>query len=143
MKWSSLRRVLITLVAAAISFGAAADRPKVQAQLLDHTELLCDNCFFGPSDYYFCFAADDKVLIGYQRIPVMNWRDDSKNFLVKVHKQWAPWIAPGQTVPISYDDKYIWVSRPDGKPVRLIQSYAKDLFTNDNRCRQAVQAKAH
>src|SRR5580692_1352411 len=58
--------------------------PPVQAQVLDHAELLCSNCFFGPSDYYFCFAADNKVLIGYQRTPVLNWQDDTKNYLTRV-----------------------------------------------------------
>ena len=49
--------------------------------------------------------------------------------------------APGQTVPISYDDKHIWVTREDGKQVRLTQTYSRDIFTND-RCRAAVKAKA-
>jgi len=130
-------------LAAAVSSGASADRPQVQAQLLDHAEMLCDNCFFGPSDYYFCFAADDKILIGYQRTPVLNWQDDSKNYLTKVHHQWKPWTAPGQTVPISYDDKHIWVTRADGKKVRLTQTYSRDVFTNNGRCRDAVRAKSH
>src|SRR5271170_8019585 len=104
---------LAALLAVPASFGAAAERKQVQAQLLDHAELLCDNCFFGPSYYYFCFAADNKVLIAYQRTPVINWEDKSKNYLTRVHRQWAAWAAPGQTVPISYDDKYIWVTRED------------------------------
>lgn len=129
-------------LATAVSFGKAADRPQVQAQLLDHAEFLCANCFFGPSYYYFCFAADNKILIGYQRTPVLNWRDESKNYLTRVHPQWRPWIAPGQAVPISYDDKHIWVTRANGKQVKLIQNYSHDIFTNDGRCRQAVRAKA-
>src|SRR5271155_5217668 len=99
---------LAALLAVPASFGAAAERKQVQAQLLDHAELLCDNCFFGPSEYYYCFATDDKVLIAYQRIPVLNWRDTSKNYLTKVHHGWAVWTAPGETLPISYDDKHIW-----------------------------------
>ena len=130
-------------LAAPVSFGAAADRPQIQAQLLDHAELLCANCFFGPSDYYYCFAVDNKILIGYQRTPVLNWRDDSKNYLTKVHRKWTPWTAPGQTVPINYDEKHIWVSRADGKPVRLTQNYSLDVFTNNDRCREAVRAKGH
>src|SRR5580692_9467271 len=105
-------------LAAPVSFGAAAERHEAQAQLLDHAEILCDNCFFGPSYYYFCFAADNKILVGYQRIPVINWRDTSKNDLTRVHRQWTVWTAPGETLPISYDDKNIWVSRPDGKQVK-------------------------
>jgi len=128
-------------LAAPAAFGAAADRQQVQAQLLDHAELLCANCFFGTSDYYYCFAADNKVLIGYQRTRVLNWRDQSKNYLTRVHRRWTVWAPPGQTVPISYDDKYIWVTGADGKPVKLTQSYSRDLFTDNDRCREAVRAK--
>jgi hypothetical protein len=152
-------------LAAPVSFGAAAGRQQVPAQLLDRAEILCDNCFFGPSDYYYCFAVDNKILVGYQRVPVLNWQDKSKNYLTPVHPAWAAWAAPGQTVPISYDDKHIWVSRANGKPVRrdlwahlkalafwvsrgdgkqvkLTQSPLRDIFTNNDRCRGADRAKA-
>jgi hypothetical protein len=122
-------------LAAPFSFGAAAGRQQVQAQLLDHAEFLCDNCFFGASDYYYCFAVDNKVLVGYQRTRVMNWRDESKNYLTMVRPEWAVWTAPGQTVPISYDLKHIWVSRANGKQVKLTQSSLRDIFTNNDRCR--------
>jgi hypothetical protein len=125
------------------SFGKAADRPVVQAQVLDHAEYLCDNCFFGPSYYYYCFEADNKVLIAYQRTPVINWEDKSKNYLTRAHKAWMVWTPPAQTVPISYDDKHIWVSRPDGKSVRLIQNYSQDIFRNNDRCRDVVKAQTH
>jgi len=153
------------LLAAPLSFGAPAGRLQVQAQLLDRAEILCANCFFGPSDYYYCLTTDDKVLIGYQRTPVLNWRDPSKNYLTPVHPVWAAWTAPGQTVPISYDDKHIWVSRADGKQVRglwghlklaafwitradskqvkLTRSSSRDIFTNNDRCRGGDSAKAH
>jgi len=122
---------------------SAADRPQIQAQLLDHAELPCVNCFFGPSYYYYCFEADNKVLIGYQRTPVINWQDKSKNYLTTVHRGWTAWTPPGQTLPISYDDKYIWVSRPEGKPVKLTQTYSRDVFTANTRCQGAVRSKAH
>jgi hypothetical protein len=122
---------------------SAADRPQIQAQLLDHAELPCVNCFFGPSYYYYCFEADDKVLIGYQRTPVINWQDQSKNYLTRVHRGWTARTPPGQTLPISYDDKYIWVSRPEGKPVKLTQTYSRDVFTANTRCQGAVRSKAH
>ena len=143
MKLNSYTRFLCLAVLsiAPFSFGKEPERPQVQAQLLDHAEMPCENCFFGPSFNYFCFAADNKILIGYQRTPVINWRDDSKNYLTRVHRQWIPWAPPGDTLPISYDDKHIWVTRPDGKPVRLIQRYSLDIFTND-KCRGAVRAKA-
>jgi hypothetical protein len=124
-------------------FGATDDRPQVQARLLDHAELLCDNCFFGPSYYYYCFEADNKILIGYQKTRVLNWEDKSRNHLTKVHKAWTVWTPPGETVPIRYDDTRIWVARPDGKPVKLIQSYSRDAFITNDRCREAVRAKAH
>ncbi len=129
-------------VAALLGAKPSADRPQVQAQLLDHAEVPCANFFFGPSYNYDCFEADNKVLIGYQRTPVINWQDDSKNYLTKVHRGWTAWTPPGQTVPISYDDKHIWVTRPAGKPVKLIQTYSRDVFTANNRCHDAVRVKA-
>jgi hypothetical protein len=168
--YSSIRSVvrtsvcLATALAAAVSFGAAADRQQAQAQLLDRAEFLCDNCFFGASDYYYCFAADDKILIGYQRTPVLNWQDKSKNYLAPVHPSWAAWTAPGQTVPVSYDDKHIWIdrvkparpgflghlkalafwaSRADGKQVRLTRSSMRDIFINNGQCRGVDKSKAH
>ncbi len=129
------------LLAALPIVGTAAERRQVQAQLLDHAELLCDNCLFGPSYYYYCFAADNKVLIGYQRTRVLNWEDKSKNYLTKVHKAWTIWTPPGETVPLSYDDTHIWVTRPNGKHVKLTQSYSRDIFTSNDRCREAVRTK--
>jgi hypothetical protein len=131
------------LLTAPALFGATADRPQVQARLLDHAELLCDNCFFGPSYYYYCFEADNKILVGYQKTRVMNWEDKSKNYLTKAHKAWTVWTPPGETVPISYDDMHIWVAGPNGKPVKLTQSYSRDVFITNDRCREAVRAKAH
>jgi hypothetical protein len=155
---------LAVALAAPVSFGAAADRQQAQAQLLDHAEFLCANCFFGASDYYYCFAADNKVLIGYQKTPVLNYTDKSKNYLAPAHPSWAAWTAPGQTVPISYDDKHIWVdrvkqekrgfrahlqaiffwaSRADSKQVRLTRSSMRDIFTGSDQCRGAGGAKAN
>jgi hypothetical protein len=153
------------LLAAAVSLGAADGRQEVPAQVLDRADFLCANCFFGPSDYYYCFAVDNKILIGYQKVPVLNWRDKSKNYLAKVRPAWAAWAAPGQTVPIGYDDKHIWVGRADSKPgsrsfwahlkavamwvshgegkqVRLTQSSMRDIFTN-HQCRAAGAPKAN
>jgi len=121
--------------------GAADNRQQAQAQVLDHAELLCGNCFFGPSYYYYCFAADDKVLIGYQETHVLNWRNESKNYLTKVHHAWLPWSAPGQSVPISFDKKHIWVARPNGKRVKLTQDYSRNIFSNSARCQDATRTK--
>jgi hypothetical protein len=148
--YSCIRSVIRTsvcvaaLLAALVSFGAVAGRQQVQAQVLDHAEFLCANCLFGASDYYYCFAADNnKLLIGYQRTRVLNWQDQSKNYLTIARPEWAVWTAPGQTVPISYDDKHIWVSRADGKQVRLTRSPLRDIFLNNDRCRDADKAKAN
>src|SRR5579864_168900 len=94
------------VLAASVSYGARTDRRHAQAQVVDHAELLCANCFFAPSDYYYCFAVDDKILIGYQIAPVLNWRDKSKNYLTKFHHAWMPWAAPDQSISISYDEKH-------------------------------------
>jgi hypothetical protein len=143
-------------LAATVSYGADAPRQQAQAQLLDRAEFLCDNCFFGASDYYYCFAADNKILVGYQRSPVLNYRDKSKNYLAPAHPSWAAWSAPGRTVPISYDGQHIWIDRPqqarqgfvghlkslafwasraDAKQVRLKQSSIRDIFVNSDQCR--------
>src|ERR1035438_8882878 len=110
--------------------AATRNKPQVQEQLLDHNEYLCSNCFFGASTYYYCFEADKKILIGYQKIPTLNWKDSASNDLTKVRKSWAPLTAARQSVPLRYDDKYIWVDRPGGKAVRLKQDYNTDIFLN-------------
>jgi hypothetical protein len=140
MKSGSIRlfACILAAVAVPVSFGAKADRQQVQAQVLDRNEYLCANCFFGSSDFYFCFAAGGKVLIGEQKIPTLNWVDDTKNYFTKVHKSWTPWTAPGQPVQLSYDDKHIWVARADGKDLKLRRDYTHDLFSNP-QCRSAVK----
>jgi hypothetical protein len=132
--------IFFALVVAALA--ATPDKPQVQGQLLDHNEYLCSNCFFGASTYYYCFEADKKILIGYQKIPTMNWKDSASNDLTKVRKSWAPLTAGGQSVPLRYDDKYIWVDRPGGKAVRLKQDYNTDIFVNNSQCRSAVKKKS-
>lgn len=130
------------LLAGLASVGAAASRQQAQAQVLDHAELLCANCFFGTSDYYYCFAVDNKVLIGYQSTRVINWQDESSNYLAKVHRAWQAWTPRGPAVPLSYDNKHIWVTRENGKQVKLTQDYSRDIFTNNEQCRGAVKANA-
>ena len=132
--------IFFALVGAALA--ATPDKPQVQGQLLDHNEYLCSNCFFGASTYYYCFEADKKILIGYQKIPTLNWKDSASNDLTKVHKSWAPLTAEGQSVPLRYDDKYIWVDRPGAKAVRLKQDYNTDIFVNNSQCRSAVKKKS-
>jgi hypothetical protein len=156
-----MRKLVSILLTATFALGspAAKQQPvQAEAQLLDHAEFLCANCFFGASDYYYCFQAGNQILVGYEKTPVMNWDDQSKNYLTTVHPSWAPWTAPGQTVPISYDDKHIWVTRPlgppakenvwahlrglafratkgDSKQVKLRRSSIRDIFLNNEQCR--------
>jgi len=147
---------------ASFSFAASAGRQEAQAQVLDHAEFICDNCFFGPSNYYYCFEANNQILVGYQRTPVLNYQDPSKNYLTSVHHAWAEWPAAGQAVPISYDDKHIWVSRDtrqgkgvwahlkligawvsrdNGKQIKLTRSSKRDIFVHSDRCRGTSAAK--
>ena len=146
MKSGSMRilATIAVLLALPGSFGMAAnkeaDAHAAQAQLLDHGEYPCENCFFGASDYYFCFRADNnKILIGHEKIPTMNWRDDSKNYLTKAHKGWQAWQSEGAGVSLKYDDKYIWLPRANGKDVRLTQDYTRDIFIDSRDCRAAVK----
>src|SRR4051812_48518444 len=136
----------LALVAAALAvptaWGAAAQKPQVQAQLLEQNEYQCSNCFFGTSSYYYCFEAGGKTLIGFQKTPELNWKEHSSNLLTRVHKQWNPWVSEGQTIPLSYDDKDIWVTRPDGKQVKLKQDYKTDIFIKNSQCRAAVKKTA-
>jgi hypothetical protein len=152
-------------LAAPLCFGAAADRQQAQAKVLDHAEFLCDNCLLAASQYYYCFEAGSQILIGYQSTPVMNYTDKSKNYLAAVRPSYTPWGAPGQAVPISYDDKHIWVSRPetppakqttlghlkafafwashgDSKQVKMKRSNIHDIFLHNEACR-ADSGKAH
>lgn len=150
---------LALVAAASTGFGEAPPRKQTPARLLDQAALLCDNCFFGTSDYFYCFATDDAILIGYQRAPVVNWWDRSKNYASRLHPSWTALDAPTDAVRIEYDDKHIWVMRADqeavqkaggrlhpiireSKDVRLVQNYKRDVFTNQ-RCQEAVRAKAH
>lgn len=129
------------VITTSLCFGKAPDKPEIQAQVLDQNQYACASCFFGQSTYYYCFEADNKVLIGYEKIPTMNWIDPSRNWLAKVHKSWRPWAEDGKTVPLRYDEKNIWLTGPNGKQVKLKQDYGTDIFINDQRCRAAVKRK--
>jgi len=131
--------LLFALIGGAVAAGP--DKPTVQGKLLDSNEYLCSNCFFGANKYYYCFEADTKVLIGYQKVPVLNWKDPESNDLEKLHGAWRQWKKEGQTVPLRYDAKDIWVTQPDGKQVKLKQDYSTDIFVNNSECRKAVRNK--
>jgi hypothetical protein len=138
--------LLVIAFSIPLAFGGAPDKPTVQGKLLDQNTYPCENCFFGASTYYFCFEADNKILIGYEKIPTMNWRDSQANWLTRVHKSWKPLATEGdasgaQTFPLRYDEKDIWITRPEGKPIKLKQDYATDIFINSQACRAAVKKK--
>ena len=84
----------------------------------------------------------NKILIGYQKIPTINWKDAASNDLTKVHKSWQPWATEGKDFPLRYDEKHIWVTGPNGKTVRLTQDYTTDIFINNSQCRGAVKKKS-
>jgi hypothetical protein len=147
---SSFVRVLVFAVAVAampLSFGASADKKPTaegDAQLLDTGEYACANCFFGTSDHFYCFRVDNRILIGHEHIPTVNYVDPEKNYLTKYHKAWTPWQAKGSTVHVKYNDKYIWVPPVAGKKdVRLEQKYTTDIFLDNGPCRDAIHAPAH
>jgi hypothetical protein len=133
--------IAIALVIPA-SFGVAAnkeaDAKSTQAQLLDHAEYPCSGCFFGASEYYFCFKADNKIIIAREKIPTMNYMDPDKNYLTKAYKRWLPWQSSA-TVNLKYDDKYIWTPGPNGKDIRMKQDYSRDIFMDSRECRAAVK----
>ena len=136
-----MKSAILFLFFVAAGGAAAPEKPTVQAQLLDSNQYLCSNCFFGASTYYFCFEADKKVLIGYEKVPTLNWHDPASNDLVKLHKSFRPLSSEGQTVQLRYDDKHIWVTPPGGRTVRLKQDYSTDIFVNSAQCRSAVKKK--
>jgi hypothetical protein len=131
--------LLLAVIGAAVA--AAPDKPTVQAKLLDSNQYLCSDCFFGASTYYYCFEADNKVLIGYEKIPTLNWHDPKSNDLVKLHKSFRPVPTESESVQLRYDDKHIWVKRPDGKESKLKQDYNTDIFVNSTQCRSAIHKK--
>lgn len=139
---------------------AAEQRTQAQAQVLDRAEFACDNCFFGARKEFYCFSAGNQILIAYQKTPVINYTEKSKNYLTPVRPSWTTWTPSGETVPISYDQKHIWLSRDEvakaapgfwarlkhtaiwashgeGKKVKLTRSNVSDIFMNDNRCHAA------
>jgi hypothetical protein len=123
---------LVLTLAGSIVAGAADKKepaPPTQAVLLDHAEYICSNCLFGNSDYYFCFDVNSKILIGHEKIRTQTWMKAPENLLE----------TRGNTVPIRFDDKYIWIPGPNGKEQRLTQDYTRKLFTFSDACQRAVK----
>jgi hypothetical protein len=130
MNRANLRRFLCLAIALAVpaSFSAKTDTTQVQAVMLDHNEFPCANCLFGISDYYFCFEAKDKILIGYDKVRTQTRAKLPTDLMER-----------GKTVPLRFDEKYIWVTRANGKEVKLIQDYTKKIFLGSDRCQRAVK----
>ena len=110
-----------------VSFGATEGQT-MQATMLDHNEYPCDNCLFGIGDYYFCFAANDKILIGHEKIRTQMRKHVPEALMER-----------GKTLPIRVDDKYIWVPQAKGKDLRLTQDYTKKIFLDNDSCQAAVK----
>jgi hypothetical protein len=45
----------------------------------------------------------------------------------------------GKQVPVRFDDKFIWVSEPNGKELKLTQDYTKKIFLDSDKCQAAVK----
>ncbi len=135
MNWMGLRTVLCLAIgmAAPVSFGAMSGKPseaqatEASAVMLDHNEFPCFNCLFGMADYYFCFAAGDKTLIGHERIRTQTRKKEPVELMER-----------GKSVQIKYDAGFIWVPQAKGKDLRLTQDYTKKIFLNSDRCQAAV-----
>jgi len=119
--------VLAIFLLAPVSF-AGTEGQTVQATMLDHNEYPCENCLFGISDYYFCFAAQDKILVGHEKIRTQ----------MRKHAP-AELMERGKSISIRYDDKFIWVPQVKGKDLKLTQDYSKKIFLQSDRCQAAIK----
>jgi hypothetical protein len=140
MRAAAMRKLMALGLAGAVPalFGATAERKDAQAQILERASFPCANCFFGNAYYFFCFEADNQILLAQDRLPTMNYSDSSKNFLGKVHKSWKRPTPSGESIGIQYDTKHVWMPRADGKLIRLKRENSRDVFTNP-KCRAAVK----
>ena len=119
--------VLAIFLLAPVSF-AGTEGQTVQATMLDHNEYPCENCLFGISDYYFCFAAQDKILVGHEKMRTQ----------MRKHAP-AELMERGKSISIRYDDKFIWVPQVKGKDLKLTQDYSKKIFLQSDRCQAAIK----
>ena len=142
MRHAAVRSLSLALIGIAPAlFAASPERKEAQAQILEQESYPCVNCFFGPSDYFFCMSADSQIFLAYASIPTFNWTDPQKNYFGKVHKAWKNPTPTGDSIKIEYDEKHIWIPRADGKLVRLKRDDSHDVFTNP-QCRGAVKKPA-
>jgi hypothetical protein len=132
MKGVAVTLCLAALLLLPLSAGAGSVKepsgPATQAVMLDHNEYPCVNCLFGISDYYFCFDAGGKILIGHEKIRTQMRRHEPADLMER-----------GKTVSIKYDTGYIWVPQAKGKDLRLTQDYTKKIFLENDRCLAAAK----
>jgi hypothetical protein len=127
MRWACILIVL----AASNSLGGKEDKAaasQAQAVVLDHNEFACDNCLFGMNDYYYCFQAGEKILIGHDKV-----RTQMR------HQNPSLFIETGKSMPVRYDEQYIWVSPAGAKEIKLKQDYTTRIFTNNSKCQAATK----
>lgn len=141
MKSSVILSLFILAVSVPALSAAENKGQETQAQILEQANFDCANCFFGAGDYYFCFEANNKVMLAHDKVYMFNWTDPSKNYFGKVYSRWKIPNPSGQSVTIQYNDRHVWMPRADGKQVRLTLDYSRDIFT-DSRCRAAVKKPA-
>ena len=114
---------------APVSFGKTEVHGQpVQATILDHNEFPCANCLFGIADYYVCFDAGSKILIGHEKLRTQTRKHEPTQLMER-----------GKSMTIRVDDKYIWVPQAKGKDLRMTQDYTKKIFLENDRCQAAVK----
>jgi hypothetical protein len=122
---------LAIVLTAPCTFGAGEDKAltPVQATVLDHNEFPCVNCLFGMSDYYVCFDAGSKIVIGHEKVRT----DARRHYPTALTER-------GKTFSVRFDDKFIWVDEPGvKKPVKLTQDYTKKIFLSSDKCQAAIK----
>jgi hypothetical protein len=127
---------VVLLAGVAIALGAPVSQAKdkkpepntAQATLLDFNSYPCENCLFGNSDYYFCFDANQKILVGHEKVRTQTWQKTPVGLSER-----------GKSVSLRYDDKYIWVAAPGGKEQKLTQDYTKKIFLENQRCQATTK----
>jgi hypothetical protein len=78
---------------------------------------------------FFCFEVwnPDRLLIGR----VSRARSYDRSGMTE---------AVGKVLPIRYDDRKIWVMRPNGKTLTLRQDYETNAFPQDTPCERMLDA---
>jgi hypothetical protein len=116
--WDNLLIPRLALLCVFVGSTLSADKPMQQGVYLSDT--VTNPCHYDcplPDHFWFCFATDDKVLIG--ETIAWRWQYDPKE-MYKLRKQ---------TVSLHYTTKNIWVIRTDGKELKLTRDDSYRDFT--------------